>query len=347
MMASDKKIDKFAYATLVFGKNDYYKGAIVMAHSLRMTGTKHDILCIVTKDVPKEAITVLKVVFNKVIPTDYIEFKSKPMATQKQQKLYSDWMSKSYTKWAVLGLDKFGYTKVCFLDSDLIIIQNLDHLFDYSAPVGCFTSLWVEGGKVSGIDSYPHKPRFVNYFKDFKNGDKVSTEIASKALVDGFVINGHCVVLPTGDLKEFKAEIEKKAPFGFGGVSMVDEQSIVYFESIIKKRDWTYIGHEYNMILWHYDDIVRITGKEVAPKIIHCALGEKPWQLTNLDYFDVQLWYLVARQLAISHPNFLDLFGKLVLSVETCECPYCKSIKKEYKHQFVKDNKVVCPVLAK
>ncbi|CAE8689058.1 unnamed protein product, partial [Polarella glacialis] len=51
---------KFAYVVCIWGQNpEYILGAMVLAHSLRSTGTGHDLVALHTNDVPQEAVQLL------------------------------------------------------------------------------------------------------------------------------------------------------------------------------------------------------------------------------------------------------------------------------------------------
>ncbi|CAE7945106.1 unnamed protein product [Symbiodinium necroappetens] len=53
--------DGFAYVVCLWGRNaEYVLGAMVLAHSLKRSGTRHDLVALHTDDVPKEAVELLQ-----------------------------------------------------------------------------------------------------------------------------------------------------------------------------------------------------------------------------------------------------------------------------------------------
>jgi hypothetical protein len=47
----ERKAQRFCYVLLVMKGDNYIPGALVTAYSLRLTGTKHDLVCMITDDV--------------------------------------------------------------------------------------------------------------------------------------------------------------------------------------------------------------------------------------------------------------------------------------------------------
>ena len=72
-----------AFVTLLMGASHYVYGAIAMAHSLRKTKTKYDIVCMITPDFQKY-IHLLEIIFNKVVVVSYLNYKTGFLTTKKQ-----------------------------------------------------------------------------------------------------------------------------------------------------------------------------------------------------------------------------------------------------------------------
>lgn len=130
-----------AFVTLVTTES-YVIGAQVLAKSLLSSGTQHRLICMVTPNLPQASIRALGSVFNEVRLVDPLD-------------------SKDAAALALLGRPELGCTftkiqlwrqtdlsKVVFLDADMLVLQNIDSLFqqdEFSAvpDVGwpdCFNS---------------------------------------------------------------------------------------------------------------------------------------------------------------------------------------------------------------
>jgi FkbM family methyltransferase len=350
---------KFAYATTVFRGDGYIPGALTMAHSLRMSGidiSKIDIIITVTPDISAKAIQALKLVYDHVFVKEYITFKTGPLETQKQVKIY-DWSSDAFTKWHILAYDQ--YKKIIFLDSDLVICQNLDHVFKESAPLGTFTLLWIEQGD-NNPSKYHKKAKYKNYYKSIKEFGQVPPNVIKNALTDGFVSSGHLVMIEPDkkEFKEFMEMVKSMEPFKMGhSISMMDEQSLAHYQSGVKGRSWTKLTHSYNFVMWHVDKIHRIlrSNKLILPKVIH-FMFDNPWETPRYKWPDSDMWFQVAADFYTSHgkPKLLNKFFKVseLNMPPQKKCPFCISIedklpvssrgKTDNVHPFVINSRIVC-----
>lgn len=60
----------YAWVVLVMKGDAYVPGALVTAESIKRTGSKYDVVCMVTPDVTKR--DKLAIIFNKVVEVPYI-----------------------------------------------------------------------------------------------------------------------------------------------------------------------------------------------------------------------------------------------------------------------------------
>ncbi|AKN80719.1 P13 [Diatraea saccharalis granulovirus] len=144
---------KCAYVTLVMLGNNYVKGAVALAKSLKNTGTEFDLVCLVTPDVTK--IEDLKKLYTRVIFISYLYQKCGKMLTQRQHELYSKWIDFSFTKWRCFELT--DYDKCIFLDADQIVLKNIDHLINIPARYALC-----------------HNPNYNSHFKRFNHADIIT-----------------------------------------------------------------------------------------------------------------------------------------------------------------------------
>jgi len=224
-------IAKNAYVMLMFGGDSYLEGIKTLAYSLIKTGTKNDIICMVTHDVSQNARNKMKKLGIKVIEVPYLKFKSKPLKSQKQADRYP-WMNVSYTKLNCLNLTQ--YKKILFLDADMIVMKNIDHLFKRHAPASQFVDKKI--------------------FKDKKNNfGKFVTQNNIKKLLNTrqFVADASLLLLEPNKkhFEDYKKMMKTMEPFGFKAISGYDEQSICYFMSLYKKgpkKKWLNLGGQYS-----------------------------------------------------------------------------------------------------
>lgn len=131
----------YVYCVLVMSNEEYVVGAAVVAESLRATGAKYPIWCMVA-DIRPAAVEILKTQFDHVVEVPIIEHPCLPMKTAKQDAIYGSWIHKSFTKWNIMNPELFPCAKVLLLDADLEVKSNIDDLFDLEAPAATFSSSW-------------------------------------------------------------------------------------------------------------------------------------------------------------------------------------------------------------
>lgn len=357
-----------AFVTLVMKNPHYVFGSLVMGHSLKLTKTRHTLVCMITDDLYDEYHELLSVVYDEVIKVPYLRYDAGRMQSQKQEEIYKEWIDFSFTKWNCLALAQ--YNKVCFLDADLIITRNIDHLMELKAPAAAFVNFWLEfgGGKK-------------NYYSGIKFGETIPPSAVRKGLKNGFVLIGHCVVLEPSkktfkDYIKFMSKYEKYE----GCVSGADEKSITSFMLSIGKT-WTQLDHMYNTISWHMKKTNIVNGVFKPPYILHFFNKEKPWISQRGKWSDTELWWQYYDSLkglksfglqlskvqgtldfnskSSSLPDFnIEKFN----AAPKPHCAYCNFVietigsttieedgKKRYSanHAMIKDGKIVCEKLLK
>jgi lipopolysaccharide biosynthesis glycosyltransferase len=267
---------EYAYVCLVMKGDRYVPGAIVAAHSIRKSKTPHDIICMVTNDVTADAVCNLRKVFDRVVNVDYIEFKTAPMRNTKIQALYGNWISQSYTKWNVLMM--VSYKKILFMDCDLVVVKNMDHLFYLNAPAATFSmALNVKGNK-----------RFNPYTTH--HGEYVKRNEIAVGYDRFLCISTSMLLVP--NIKHFKQYInmmKKLEPYKARCINGSDESSIVWFYDRILKERWTHIHQAYNMIPWKKYWLPK-KGKFSKPFVQHYTGKDKPWELDAKKWSDLKIW---------------------------------------------------------
>ncbi|RKP34378.1 nucleotide-diphospho-sugar transferase, partial [Dimargaris cristalligena] len=118
----------YAYVTLVTS-NDYAQGAVVLAHSLRQSGTSYPLVCLITPSTLTPAATdILYTSFDRVVPVS--PFDSGDHTNLKL--LGRPDLGVTWTKFELWRLTE--YSKIVFLDADTLVLRNLDDLFATKGP---------------------------------------------------------------------------------------------------------------------------------------------------------------------------------------------------------------------
>lgn len=107
-----------AYATLLYG--DFLIGTRVLGQSIRNTGTKRDYLALCTESVSEASRNVLSREGWKVVPV-------KGIANMFSTEGHPSRFTFTITKLAVWNLTM--YRRIILIDSDAILLRNIDHLF--------------------------------------------------------------------------------------------------------------------------------------------------------------------------------------------------------------------------
>ena len=338
-----------AYVMLVMKEYHFVYGALVAAYSLRLTKTKHQIICMLTEDLYEKYHEVLETVFDKVLCIPYITQTVDKLCSKKQEEIYGAWKNYSFTKWQCLALTE--YEKICFLDADLLIVKNIDHLMDLKTPAACFKNYWIDFGRFG---------RTKNYYEGIKYGDEIKESCIRQGLSNGYVLVAHCVVL-TPSVEAYTGFIEymndgyKQFP---NCISMVDETAITDY-MLKKGQTWTQLDYSYNTIPWHinktnveYDPEFK-TAIFNTPKILHYFNKEKPWIMPRGKWDDNEIWWQFYDEMKKKIPTteFEDVFGKLEQfnAKPQSICPYCQFVsmvpgatRNESNHKMITDGNITC-----
>jgi lipopolysaccharide biosynthesis glycosyltransferase/predicted O-methyltransferase YrrM len=315
--AAKLEAGRFAIATLVMGDPKYVLGAMALAQSLRLAGTRAQLVVMVeTRLLQDKALEIaLKTVFNKVYPVELLSYQTYMAGmTERQQTMYSSWISHSYTKWNCLRLP---YEKVLMMDADTVAVQNLDHLFDMDAPSGSFHSPWFKSYQNEKGEPLAHGDLVPVEW--IRNGlDGILTQEQRREFAQGreqgrvqrqkaerfFVAFATSMLLPGGlsaaaagnsdkifiEFNNFLIRESSRSQYGYGHKcnSGADEQSIVEFFNS-KRHRWHDIGPAYNCIPRHSHMVP--SGKVF---VIHYH-GTNPWDAKPGAWEDMVWWSKVVQ----------------------------------------------------
>ena len=324
-------MSQHAYATLVMGDPKYIAGAIALSTSLKLTHVSYDIICLITPDIFTYS-DLLREYFTSVIVVDYIKISTKPFKSHKRNNMYN-WINKSYTKFAIMEL--IQYEKVCFIDADSVVSNNIDHLFKLTTPVGVFSNHWFDTMR----PTEKFNTKTCNYYIDVNPLDQITPNLVHQSLTkNGFAASGNLLILSPNksELKEMLENATVLEPFGFNCSSGGDEQLICYYQSIIKKRNWTCLKQPYNVVPWKLKETL-LTGQK--PYIIHFNMTPKPWNTERLKWIDNEIWWEYVR-CASKIDSVLKKLNIEYKDVKLPYCPFCYIINKNKpKKNIVSKNK--------
>ncbi|CAI5988761.1 unnamed protein product [Closterium sp. NIES-64] len=111
---------RVAYATVLHSKEDYVCGAIALANSLRRSGTHADLVALVSAEIGNFSRGGLEAAGWRLIEIERIRNPFGRAGT------YNQW---NYSKLRLWQLTE--YAKVVFVDADILVLRNMDHLFEY------------------------------------------------------------------------------------------------------------------------------------------------------------------------------------------------------------------------
>lgn len=115
-----------AYVTLL-ATDTYAPGALVLAHRLRDLGTTRAIVCVVASEISDRTLHLLSKVFDSVVKVDTIRSRNH----DNLRLLGRPELDITFTKIQVWNLSQ--YSKVVFLDADILPVKNVDILFSRPA----------------------------------------------------------------------------------------------------------------------------------------------------------------------------------------------------------------------
>ena len=183
--------DKRAYITLLSNDN-YINGIVVLDKSLKQQNSKYLLGCIVTPDVSKENLEVLSRLNIFIIQRDHIvPPQYKDMPAKDINSLDERGWHRAMTKLSIYGLDFFS--KLVYIDADIIVKQNIDELFDRPHMSACWDggldlgSAGFSGSFNSGLMVIePNKKEYEEIIKFMENFDPQGSLIHDQLILQKF-----------------------------------------------------------------------------------------------------------------------------------------------------------------
>jgi lipopolysaccharide biosynthesis glycosyltransferase len=279
------------WVTLVMNGDEYAKGAVVVAKSLRLASTKYPIWVMVgvdtnvvsnrksiLKPVSAECIEFLKLHFDRVLEVPLIYHETIHLRSKKQTEIYGSWINYAFTKSHIFNPVYFPVKKVIFLDADMLVIDNIDDLFELNAPALTFSNAWADTYKKSSDNR-----KMPNIYGEMKHGSSVSKNLVKLGL-EYFVGLGCMMLVEPSYILQRRAEELLSDPRPYGNikcVSGIDEQFINQVLADCIDGSFTHIHQSYNFIVGKTNWL--LNGEK------HKTLqwyNEKPWNQILSDDMD-------------------------------------------------------------
>ena len=159
----------YAITTLLFGGDSYLPGILLLGSSIRKFMPKPykkyiTLCCMVTNDVSKEARKLISKIYDQIIDVEYLQIP--PNLIKHKNPNTQNTYSKTFTKLRIFEMTE--YTKVLFLDSDMLVLKKeFFSLFNLNTPAAVFL------GKLSNNPGD-------RYFKEFKENGKLFRQFQTK-----------------------------------------------------------------------------------------------------------------------------------------------------------------------
>lgn len=274
-----------AYVTFLAGNGDYVKGVVGLAKGLRKVKSQYPLVVAIMPDVPVEHRKILEsqgCIVREIEPV---------YPPENQTQFAMAYYVINYSKLRIWEFVEYG--KMVYLDGDIQVYENIDHLFDlpdghFYAVMDCFCE-----------KTWSHTPRYkIGYCQQCPDKVKWPAELGQPAALyfnAGMFMFEPSIVTYHHLLNTLK--ITTPTPFA--------EQDFLnmYFKDIYKP-----IPLVYNLVLamlWRHPENVELE----KVKVVHyCAAGSKPWRYTgeeeNMQREDIKM--LIKKWWDIYNDESLD-----------------------------------------
>lgn len=251
---------KYTFLTLLSTEN-YLKGVLVLHKSLKNTKTKYPFTVLLSDRISKRSEKILQSYgIDTLRMFNSIDFEIKKDINTSGP---THW-NYTFEKLSIFGLTQFD--KIVFLDSDMLVLENIDELFqkDHMSAVG------PAGGKYPGNESY--------------NG-----------------LNSGLLVIKPNKM-DFQNLIERM-PKVIQRLENCGDQDVIidYFIENWRKENDLHLDDKYNMIfpyigyyVKHFNYTVNQKKSENNIKVVHFIGTGKPWmqQINIISYLRLLVYFL-------------------------------------------------------
>ncbi|KAL6531471.1 glycogenin [Orobanche minor] len=248
-----------AYVTFLAGTGDYVKGVVGLAKGLRKVNTLYPLVVAVLPDVPAEHRRILA-------DQGCVVREIEPVYPPDNHTQFA--MAYYVINYSKLRIWEFvEYSKMIYLDGDIQVYDNIDHLFDlpngyFYAVMDCFCE-----------KTWSHTPQYkIGYCQQCPDRVNWPKELGPAPPL--YFNAGMFVFEPSlSTYHDLLQTVQITPPTSFAEQDFLN----MFFRDIYKP-----IPNAYNLVLamlWRHPDNVK---KLEEVKVVHyCAAGSKPWRYTG------------------------------------------------------------------
>ncbi|OAO91933.1 GolS10 [Arabidopsis thaliana] len=276
---------KRAYVTFLAGNQDYWMGVVGLAKGLRKVKAAYPLVVAMLPDIPKEHRQIL-------VAQGCIIREIEPVYPPENQAGYA--MAYYVINYSKLRIWEFvEYEKMIYLDGDIQVFSNIDHLFD--TPSGYLYAVkdcFCEG-------SWSKTPQYkIGYCQ--QSPEKVRWPMNSLGHVPPLYFNAGMLVFEPNLLtyEDLLQTVQVTTPTSFA------EQPI---------------PSTYNLVLamlWRHPECIDLDQINV---VHYCAKGSKPWRFTgeeeHMDREDIKMlvkkWWDIYEDASLDYKTFVENESKL------------------------------------
>lgn len=255
---------QLAYVT-VLTNSSYLPGVWVLNQSLREVGSQYDLYVLVPENRKAELSEQLSRWELPILTAPAVEVPEDLLERMGKDSYWNE----TFFKLRIAGLTQFE--KIVLLDSDMLILRNIDHLFEKP-------SLSAVGSGQSLIPEW-------------------------KGLNSGLIVLEPSKEFEAHLLSSIRPAIEQRLREN----SVAGDQDVFnYALPEWPDREELHLPEEYNVMCWQIDALCRkfIPGGYKGVYIAHFTGGYKPWNCRTIDYFK-RFYHAVAQRYVVTLRVFL------------------------------------------
>ncbi|CAK7340478.1 unnamed protein product [Dovyalis caffra] len=307
-LVKQASISSCAYVTFLAGDGDYWKGVVGLAKGLRKAQSKYPLVVAILPDVPEDHRKIL-------VSQGCIVREIEPVHPPENQDTHFA-MAYYVINYSKLRIWEFvEYSKMIYLDGDIQVFDNIDHLFDmpdgyFYAVMDCFCE-----------KTWSNSPQYkIGYCQQCPDKVKWPAEMGPKPPL--YFNAGMFVYEPNlSTYHDLLETLKVTAPTLFAEQDFLN----MFFRDIYKP-----IPSDYNLVLamlWRHPENINLD----RVKVVHyCAAGSKPWRYTgkeeNMDREDIKM--LVQNWWDIYNDESLDYKNTVVAAAEAELQPFLAALSE-------------------
>ncbi|XVF62392.1 hypothetical protein PTKIN_Ptkin09bG0003900 [Pterospermum kingtungense] len=289
-VAESMENPKKAYVTFLAGNGDYVKGVVGLVKGLRKVGSVYPLVVAILPDVPQEHRQILE-------SQGCIVREIKPVHPPPNQTQFA--MAYYVINYSKLRIWEFvEYDRMVYLDGDIQVFENIDHLFDY--PKGYFYAVMDCFCERTWASSPQYK---IGYCQQCPEKVKWPVDMGSPP---PFYFNAGMFVFEPNlfTYNDLLQTLKITPPTSFAEQDFLNS----FFRNVYKP-----IPPVYNLVLalmWRHPENVNLD----KVKVVHyCAAGSKPWRYTgeedNMQREDIKIlvkkWWEIYDDESLDYKNWI------------------------------------------